>query len=197
MNAEVYKNCFRELLMLLEEPSIIDIDNAPYHSRQINKMPTQANTKHEIINWLRDNGEDVNNSFLKAELIRILNSKRRPKKYVVDEMAAEYGHTVIRIPPYHCQYNAIEMIWAQIKGKIARNNTTPPFTANKLMQLLNNACNEVTPENWASVVERTKKIITSDWDRDVKIDSINNEQELIIHVTEDSTDESSVNYEEE
>ncbi|CAH2097945.1 unnamed protein product [Euphydryas editha] len=196
MNAEIYENWFREMLMLLEEPSIIFIDNAPYHSRQINKMPTQANTKHEIINWLRDNGEDVNNSFLKAELIRVLKSKRRPKRYVVDEIGAEYGHTVIRIPPYHCQYNAIELIWAQIKGKAARNNTTPPFTANKMMQLLNNACNEVTPENWASVVERTRKIIMSDWDRDVTIDSIK-EQELIIHVTEDSSDESSVNYEEE
>lgn len=36
----------------------------------------------------------------------------------------------------------------------------------------------------------------SDWAWDVTINNIN-EQESIIHVTEDSTDESSVNYEEE
>ncbi|CAH4019877.1 unnamed protein product [Pieris brassicae] len=59
MNSEVYEKWFREMLTSLEEPSIIFINNAPYHSRQINKTPTQANRKHEIINWLRDNGEEV------------------------------------------------------------------------------------------------------------------------------------------
>ncbi|CAH4033034.1 unnamed protein product [Pieris brassicae] len=119
------------MLTSLEEPSIIFIDNAPYHSRQINKMPTQANRKHEIINWLRDNGEEVDESLLKVELLKILKRKKQPKRYVIDEMAAEHGHTVVRIPPYHCQYNAVELIWVQVKGHAARNNTSPPFTATK------------------------------------------------------------------
>ncbi|CAH2109196.1 unnamed protein product [Euphydryas editha] len=67
--------------------------------------------------------------------------------------------TLLRLPPYHCQHNSIEMIWAQIKDYAARNNTTPPFTANKMMGLLKEACNQVTPENCNSVVERTKRII--------------------------------------
>ncbi|GBP32387.1 hypothetical protein EVAR_81194_1 [Eumeta japonica] len=113
------------MLTSLEESSIIYIDNAPYRSRQINKMPTQANRKYEIINWLRDNGEEVDDSLLKVELLKILKTKMQPKRYVIDEMAAEHRHTVLRILPYHCQYNAIELIWAQVKGYTARNNTTP------------------------------------------------------------------------
>ncbi|CAH4037998.1 unnamed protein product [Pieris brassicae] len=27
------------------------------------------------------------------------------------------GHEVITLPPYHCQYNSIELIWAQVKEK--------------------------------------------------------------------------------
>ncbi|CAK1585278.1 unnamed protein product [Parnassius mnemosyne] len=31
-------------------------------------------------------------------------------------MAAECGVTVLRLPPYHCELNPIELIWAQAKG---------------------------------------------------------------------------------
>ncbi|KAF0758903.1 Uncharacterized protein FWK35_00011388 [Aphis craccivora] len=32
------------------------------------------------------------------------------------------GHEVVRLPPYHCQYNPIESIWEQVKGKVAEKN---------------------------------------------------------------------------
>ncbi|CAH4027691.1 unnamed protein product [Pieris brassicae] len=99
-------------------------------------MPTQANRKHEIINWLRDNGEEVDESLLKVKLLKILKRKKQPKRYVIDKMAAEHGHTVVRIPPYHCQYNAVELIWAQVKRHAARNNTSP-FHRNKNAGFIN------------------------------------------------------------
>jgi len=34
------------------------------------------------------------------------------------------GHEVIRLPPYHCQYNPIELIWAQVKGEVVTKNST-------------------------------------------------------------------------
>ncbi|XP_045449866.1 uncharacterized protein LOC123665298 [Melitaea cinxia] len=100
-------------------------------------------------------------------------------------MAKSKGHTVIRLPPYHCQYNAIEMIWAQIKGCAARLNTTPPFTANKMMTLLEKCCSEVTPDNWRKVVEKTKKLCYDDWDRDVRYDTLE-DQPLLINVGDSS-----------
>jgi transposase len=39
-------------------------------------------------------------------------------------MAKKEGHTVIRLPPYHCELNPIELVWSQVKGYVARNNTT-------------------------------------------------------------------------
>ncbi|CAH4034088.1 unnamed protein product [Pieris brassicae] len=105
-------------------------------------------------------------------------------------MAAEHGHTVVRIPPNHCQYNAVELIWAQVKGHAARNNTSPPFTATKMLDLLIKVCESVTPENCASVVEKTKNLIMSDWDRDVAFDNITI-RELVINVTKNSSDDDS------
>ncbi|CAK1580373.1 unnamed protein product [Parnassius mnemosyne] len=96
-------------------------------------------------------------------------------------MTKEKLHTVIRLPSYHCQYNAIELIWAQVKGHATRHNTTPSFTANKIFNLLNNACEHVTSNDWKKVVDKTRRIITEDWQRDVRFDYLC-DQELIINL---------------
>ncbi|GBP00310.1 hypothetical protein EVAR_102320_1 [Eumeta japonica] len=63
---------------------------------------------------------------LKTELIALVRRHKPPTPtYALDEMAKEKGHQVLRLPPYHCQYNAIELIWAQIKGKKGRQRTSP------------------------------------------------------------------------
>jgi hypothetical protein len=35
-----------------------------------------------------------------------------------------HGHEVIRTPVRHYELNPIELIWAQVKGFVAKNNTT-------------------------------------------------------------------------
>lgn len=47
------------------------------------------------------------------------------------------------------------------------------------MGLLKDACDQMTPENWKSVVERTKMIINQDWNRDVRFDYIQNNKIII------------------
>ncbi|CAH2107549.1 unnamed protein product [Euphydryas editha] len=82
-------------------------------------MPTQANKKHEIINWLHENGDIVDDSI--------------------------------------------------------------------------NTCTHVTAENWANVVERTKRVIMSDWNHDIAFHNLCT-QELFINITEDSSsNESNIN----
>ena len=44
-------------------------------------------------------------------------------KYFVDELARERGHVVVRLPPYHCIFNPIEMLWAYQKHLVRYNNT--------------------------------------------------------------------------
>ncbi|GBP42942.1 P protein [Eumeta japonica] len=76
-------------------------------------------------------------------------------------------------------------------GHAARNNTSPPFTANSMLALLQEAINNVQLEDWSKVVNKTERDIMSDWDRDIHIDNIM-ESSLIITVT-DSDDEFSDN----
>ena len=41
--------------------------------------------------------------------------------YVVDEIASEQGHEVLRTPPYHLELQPIETCWGIAKNEIARN----------------------------------------------------------------------------
>ena len=53
--------------------------------------------------------------------------------YVINEMAKEYGHKVIRLPLHHCHLNSIELIWTQIKKNVARSNKK--FNITKITKL--------------------------------------------------------------
>ena len=41
---------------------------------------------------------------------------------VIDDIAKRYGHEVLRLQPYHCNLNPIELIWADEKNFVAREN---------------------------------------------------------------------------
>lgn len=55
------------------------------------------------------------------------------------------------------------------------------------MNLLKEACSKVTKEDWVKVVEKTKKLIVEDYERDIRVDSII-ENEIVIQVTESDDD---------
>lgn len=72
----------------------------------------------------------------------------------------------------------------------------PPFTANKMMKLLEDAIENVTAEDWAKVINKTKRDILADWDRDIRIDNVIDDTPFIISLTESedqcSSDDSDV-----
>jgi hypothetical protein len=52
MNGEVFKQWFIQLLNNLEEPSVIVIDNAPYHSTLKESYPKSNWRKADVQQWL-------------------------------------------------------------------------------------------------------------------------------------------------
>ncbi|KAF0759632.1 DDE 3 domain-containing protein [Aphis craccivora] len=123
-----------EMLQSLEEACVIVMDNAAYHSIL------------ETVAELR-------------ERVKLLLSTQ--KKYELDELALKMGHEVVRLPPYHCQYNPIEMIWAQVKRQVATKNTT--FKIADVEKLMHEAINSVTKEDWINCVRHTEKIQEEDY----------------------------------
>ena len=41
-------------------------------------------------------------------------------EYAKDELIRENGHEVLRLPPYYPDFNAIELIWSQLKAIVCQ-----------------------------------------------------------------------------
>lgn len=146
MNAETFEKWFASILPRVEPGSVIVMNNAPYHSRRLEQQPTTAWRKGQIIDWLRRKGIDHNDHMLKIELLNIARQhKSEHVKHVVDEMARQYNVEVLRLPPYHCELNPIELIWAQVKGEVSRRNTT--FKLSEVRTLFDEAIRNVSAHN--------------------------------------------------
>lgn len=170
MNSDTFENWFRmQLLQNIQPSSIIVMDNASYHSRKIHKPPTTSSNKATITEWLEKKGVTVAEGLLKADLLHLVSryTSNADTNYVIDKIAEEHGHKIVRLPPYHCQYNPIELIWAQVKGYVAKRNT---FKLADLKPLVNEALNHVTSENWRKAVLHAEKLQWDDTQRDVVID---------------------------
>ncbi|XP_071050804.1 uncharacterized protein [Onthophagus taurus] len=108
MNGNIFIKWIQEsLLPNFEKPSLIVMDNASYHSTLLENIPSSAWTKANIAEYLRKNQITFDCNLFKSELAK---SYQKEKKYQADEIIKSAGHEVIRLLPYHCEFNAIEMI---------------------------------------------------------------------------------------
>ncbi|XP_050500824.1 uncharacterized protein LOC126880805 [Diabrotica virgifera virgifera] len=185
MNSDVFEKWFSSILTLVDPGSVIVMDNAPYHSRRVEKIPTSASRKADIIDWLRSKNIDFDESMLKVQLLDIVREHKSSYiRFAVDEMAREHDITVLRTPPYHCELNPIELIWAKIKNEVAQKNTTYKLKDVKL--LLDQAIQNITASNWQSCITHTQKEEDKMWDVDTRVDVLI--EPIIITPGEDSSD---------
>lgn len=191
MNAEVFEKWFEGIIQLVEPGSVIVMDNAPYHSRHLEPLPKQSWKKAAIQEWLINKNIQYNKDSLKAELLQLTKLHTdKYKKFAVDEMALSRGITVLRLPPYHCELNPIELIWAQVKGYVARENRT--FKLVDVQHHLQEAIRTVSAEDWKKCMQHVLKEEQKMWDVDNRID--HNIEPIIIHFDDSgsSSDESEV-----
>ena len=185
MTGERFHEWFAKILPNLEPGSIIVLDNAPYHSVKSEKLPTQAWKKDRILDWLKTKQIQLDSEdLLKKEMMDLVSQHRsKYDKYVVDEMARSHNMTVLRLPPYHCELNPIELIWAQVKGYVASHNKT--FKLQEIKTLLHEAVEQVTTEKWADCVRHVIETEeTRMWDMDNILEEV---EEMVINLEEDST----------
>lgn len=134
MDGPSFENWFGKVLPTLEDNAVIVLDNATYHSRKKEKVANSSSNKAVIKQWLNSKNIPFQDDTLKAELLVLVNEqKKKYNAHIIDEIAAANGKTVLRLPPYHCELNPIELIWAQIKGYVASKNTTFKFAGMKVL----------------------------------------------------------------
>lgn len=190
MDSTKFENWLEYILLPhLEEPSLIIIDNAPYHSRVKNPLPTSSWKNKDIVKYLNKLGIEVDSSFLKVELLALAKQHSPKSVYVMDELIAAHGHRVLRLPPYHCHYNAIEMVWSQCKRYYDTHLEANSSGHEQVIDMWQQSLDLVSSDNWRSYIRHTEKIIKESWDREIMFDSMDI-QPLIIHVGDESSSES-------
>ena len=116
------KSWFLEkLIPNLPEKSVVILDNASYHCRQVDKIPNMNTKKAEMLDFMKHNSITVPEPLpTKPVLLGRIKMANIQKKFAIDSIAFENGHLVLRLPPYHCCLNAIELVWHQLKSKARR-----------------------------------------------------------------------------
>ena len=140
------------------------MDNASYHSSQVNKPPTSANRKHEIEEWLIKNIIEFLADLQKCELLNLVKLNKPGPVYAIDDYLKSVGHTVIRLPPYHCDLNPIEYIWSDVKRMVADKNVNQ-LPAN-IERITREAFEKITVDDWKRHCDHVNKLRGEYWDRD-------------------------------
>ncbi|KAM7308216.1 uncharacterized protein ISCGN_011850 [Ixodes scapularis] len=157
MDGPRFEKWFDDVLQKLPTGSVIVMDNAPYHSRRLEAVPTTSSRKELIQGWLTSKGIAWDAKMLKRRLLEIVSSvKLQYVKYRVDTAAERAGCTVVRLPPYHCEFNPIELIWAQIKNRVAARNRM--FKTGDVERLLKEEAEQVTASNWCNAVRHVVEV---------------------------------------
>lgn len=156
MNHNMYvKWLIEKLIPNLPEKSVVVIDNAAYHNVQLDKCPTSNSTKSEMQSWLFSRNVPFSENMIKVQLYELIkHHKPHFKTFVVDELLKQHGHDVLRLPPYHPELNAIELIWADVKNWVASNNVT--FKIADVEVLARQKFQNITVEDWIKKCEHTK-----------------------------------------
>ncbi|XP_045540813.1 uncharacterized protein LOC123722588 [Papilio machaon] len=129
MNSDNYERWLRtKLIPNLPPNSVVVVDNASYHNKELDAAPTSNTKKADMQTWLCQKGIEFEETKLKPELYNLIKlNKEQFKKFNIDAILNDAGLSILRLPPYHPDLNPKEMAWTQIKGYVASKNVSWKF----------------------------------------------------------------------
>jgi hypothetical protein len=106
--------------------SLVVLDNASYHNVKTEDTvcPNFSQKKAVLQIYLTQHNIPFSATNTKKVLYEKIKQKKTPVVYKTDKISNLHGYEVLRTTVRHCELNPIELIWAQGKGFVAKNNTT-------------------------------------------------------------------------
>ncbi|KAE9522285.1 hypothetical protein AGLY_017328 [Aphis glycines] len=191
MNGQTFYEWMENILPRLKDNCVIVMDNASYHSVKLDKAPTASTKKADIIHWLENKGEVVDRTMIIRELLDIVKKiKPQHDKFVIDEIANAQNKTILRLPPYHCELNPIELAWSSIKNHVKMNNTT--FKLPDVKKLLIEGIERVDADMWKNFIRHTITEENRFWEIDDIMDEVfeAERQNVTLTITGDTSSDS-------
>ncbi|CAC5395640.1 unnamed protein product [Mytilus coruscus] len=163
MNSKIFEQWIeKQLVPALPKKSLIVMDNALYHSVRVEgtKPPTSNSRKGDMVDFLNKLGVEFDMKKTKPKLYEIIKSKKNDPVYKVDEFLKRKGHEVLRLPPYHCEFSPIELIWGNLKGFIGQENST--FKLNDVKSLIQKGFEQINSTTWLNSCNHIKTTLNQD-----------------------------------
>ena len=101
--------------------------------------------------WLTARGIEYPEHALKRELYVVIKASNVSPKYAVAEMAKAAGHEVVRLSPYHCELNPIELAWSQVKRFIKEIQSA-------VKELTYKGFEQVGPAQWKKLIDHVQRM---------------------------------------
>ena len=124
---------------------------------------------------------------LRPQLLELARLHKPPPSYAIDQLIRQNGHEVLRLPPYHPDFNAIELIWSQLKGIVRQRNLT--FRLDDVLKITTEAFNDIGSKHWEKVCLHVDRVVEDHKKKDYVVDQVIDS--VVIELTDSSTDESS------
>ena len=187
MDTGNYEKYFEKICKLLKPNSLIIIDNASYHCRISNDYPKSKCKKAQFEQWLKENKVNFPSDALRSELWVLRKTHRNEKNAkVVEKIAKKYGMEVLRLPPYYCESNAIELIWADEKNFVARENKE--MTIELVETLFKKRREEISAETCKNCIKHARFVEEEYWKTDRIMDKKVEKFLISVGRSEDATD---------
>ncbi|XP_055951567.1 uncharacterized protein LOC129987633 [Argiope bruennichi] len=182
MNYDNFSKRLQEKLLPNIPPHcVICMDNASYHTKVLNPVPSKYSTKKKLSEWLEERLIPFDVNMRKPDLYDLVVSHAPPfKMSCVDEILKANGHDVLRIPPYHCDLNAIEMAWSSTKRYVRDRNINGELNITTLRDLTINGLLNVTKNEWKSFCDHVKKVEKKYWEIDNLVEQTIDEINFVV-----------------
>ena len=180
MKANNFYRWVREkLIPNLPAKSVVIIDNAAYYNIQIDRCTTAATRKADIQAWMNRHHVAFTGDMFKPELLQLCKKNKPSPSYVLDNLLREHGHDCLRLPAYHADLNAIELIWAKIKRFVATQNVT--FKPAHVKLITGDAILSVSAADWVACCRHVQAVEQSYWETSMAVEE--EIEKFIIKVT--------------
>ncbi|KAJ3652635.1 hypothetical protein Zmor_018583 [Zophobas morio] len=171
---------------------VVIMDNASYHSVKLDKPPTKSSNKIVMQEYLTKCNIAFDPKFTKKnlwDLIQPTISPDAPVKYEIDNILKQHDIDVLRLPPYHCQYNAIELAWAHCKRYYNQNIHEYTEDKNRVTHLWLEALNNFDSQMWRNSIRHCEELILADWYKEMGNFPLDSIPPVIISLADSDTDE--------
>jgi len=158
-DSEYYIEYMGVLLNALDDAGVkntyILMDNASYHKTYPEGIPKGNMTKAKFVEAAEKFGFKADPAQSRIEIwqqFRRFRDEHIP--YQIQQMARDRGHEIVYTPPYHCEIQPIERVWAQVKNKCARQHNVHSKFAD-LRNKLQAAFEDLSPETLDGIIKKS------------------------------------------